>query len=62
MRSITYHKVFGISLSEGQGDGRSVHRDEADYDIIDDDDVVVAQVSGNTLLVLFDLPHGSVGW
>lgn len=50
-------RAYGVPLGGGQTDGIRPS-DDAQFTITDPDGVPVAQVFGDTLYVLFDLPHG----
>lgn len=55
---VFYNKpVYGVFLASCQSDNVMPSK-LADYEIISPEGTVVAEVSGRTLFVLFDLPHG----
>lgn len=61
-RKATIDRAYGFNLEEGQRDAfKPAKSDDPDwaFDIVDPSGVIVAQVFGDTLYVLFDLPHGN---
>jgi hypothetical protein len=57
-REIKYPMVFGHAIASGQEDGKAPSTTVADVtNIVDDAGLIVAQVKGKTMYVLFDLPH-----